>query len=118
MSSPRFGSVEEYLASLEPAKQKTLTSIIDYILREFPDLEAKVAWNVPTIHRRGKYVVGLSAYKHHLTFSPWSPRIIEDFRGRLEGLVVWKNCFQIPVDWKLDRKLLKDLVRARLSELD
>jgi hypothetical protein len=32
--------------------------------------------------------------------------------------VVWKNCFQIPVDWKIDKKLVKALVRARLAELD
>ena len=44
-------------------------------------------WNVPTIHRNGKFVV-------------------------------FKNCFQIPVDWKIDRKLVKDLVHARLDELD
>jgi hypothetical protein len=31
---------------------------------------------------------------------------------RLGKFVVWKNCFQIPVDWKIDRKLVKDLVRA------
>jgi hypothetical protein len=31
--------------------------------------------------------------------------------------VVMKNCFQIPVDWEIDRKLVKDLVQARLAEL-
>jgi uncharacterized protein YdhG (YjbR/CyaY superfamily) len=63
-------------------------------------------------------VVGICAYKSHLTFSPWSPRILEDFKERLEMFVSFKNCFQIPVDWKIDRKLVKDLVRARLAELD
>jgi uncharacterized protein len=118
MKSPRFNSVEEYLASQDPTKERTLRSIIDFILTQFPELESKISWNVPTIHRNGKYVVGLAAYKHHLTFSAWSPRIIEDFKVRLAKFVVWKNCFQIPVDWKIDRKLVRDLVRARLAELD
>jgi len=118
MSSPKFSSVEEYLASLDPAKEKTLRSIIDLILTQFPQLESKVSWNVPTIHLKGKYVVGLAAYKGHLTFSPWSRHVIEDFKVRLAKFVVFKNCFQIPVDWKIDRKLVKDLVRARLAELD
>jgi hypothetical protein len=26
--------------------------------------------------------------------------------------VVMKNCFQIPVGWKIDKELVKDLVRA------
>ena len=119
--SPRrakFNSVEEYLASLDPTKEKTLRSVIDFILTEFPDLESKIAWNVPTIHRNGKYVVGVCAYKHHLTFSPWSPRVIADFKMRLGKFVLFKNCFQIPVDWEIDRELVKDLVGARLAELD
>jgi uncharacterized protein len=122
--SPRFNSVEEYLASLESepdghsTKATTLRSVIDFILSEFPELESKISWNVPTIHRNGKYVVGLAAYKNHLTFSPWSPRVIEDFKAKLGKFVVKANCFQIPVDWKIDKKLVKDLVRARLAELD
>jgi hypothetical protein len=64
MSSPRFNSVEEYLASVDPTKERTLRSVID------------------------------------LKF------------------VVMKKCFQIPVDWKIDKRLVKDLVRARLAELD
>src|SRR5438034_3496601 len=116
---PRFKSVEEYLASLkDPAKERTLRSVIDLILAEFPELESKISWNVPTIHRKGKYVAGICAYKHHLTFAPWSPRVIEDFKVRLGKFVVWKNCFQIPVDWEIDRGLVMDLVRARLAELD
>jgi uncharacterized protein YdhG (YjbR/CyaY superfamily) len=118
MKSPKFNSVEEYLASVDPTKARTLRSVIDFILTQFPELESKISWNVPTIHRNEKYVVGVCAYKMHLTFSPWSSRVIEDFKVRLGRFVVMKNCFQIPVDWKIDRKLVKDLVRARLAELD
>ena len=52
---------------------------------------------------------------HHLTFSAWSPPAIEDFKVRLGNFVVCKNCFQIPVDWEM---IVKDMVRARLAELD
>jgi uncharacterized protein YdhG (YjbR/CyaY superfamily) len=115
---PKFNSVEEYLLSQDPTKAATLRSIIDRILTGFPELESKISWNVPTIHRGGKYVIGVCAYKNHLTFSPWSPRLIEEFKGRLEKFVVFKNCFQIPVDWEVDWELVKDLVEARLADLD
>jgi uncharacterized protein YdhG (YjbR/CyaY superfamily) len=118
MSSPKFKSVEEYLASLDPTKERTVRSIIDFILVEFPGLEARIAWNVPTIHRGGQYVVGICAYQRHLTFAPWSLFVMEDFKARLHQYVVLKNCFHIPVDWELDRELVADLVRARLAELD
>lgn len=115
---PKFNSIDEYLASLDPTKARTLKSAIDLILTQFPELQSKISWNVPTLHRNGKYVVGICAYKNHLTFSPWSPRVIEAFKARLGKFVAFKNCFQIPVDWKIDKELVKDLVRARLAELD
>jgi hypothetical protein len=40
MSSPKFNSVEEYFASVDPAKERTLRSVIDLILAEFPELES------------------------------------------------------------------------------
>lgn len=118
MSNPRFKSIEDYLAAQDSIKAKTLRAIVDLILTEFPGLESKISWNVPTLHRNGEYVAGLAAYKHHLTFAPWSQQIMEDFKERLAGFVVFKNCFQIPVDWVVDEGLVKDLVRARLAELD
>lgn len=118
MSAAKFDSIPAYLASVDARKAETLQTIIDFVLAEFPGLEAKVAWNVPHIHRGGKYVMGLAAYKKHLTVSPWSVSVMDDFRERLAPLVIFKNCFQIPVDWDIDRDLLRDLVRARLTELD
>jgi uncharacterized protein len=115
----RFDSLEDYLAPLEPMKAKTIRAVIDSILEQFPELEVKISWNVPQIHRDGKYVFGVSALKNHLALAPWSARVIEDFQARLEQkYVVRKNLFQIPVDWEIDTELLEELVRARLAELD
>lgn len=118
MNAAKFATLDDYLASLDPAKARTIGAIVALILAEFPELESKIAWNVPTIHRNGKYVAGLAAYKRHLTFAPWSTWVMEDFKERLEKFVVFKNCFQNPVDWDIDRDLVLDLVRARLAELD
>ncbi len=41
---PRFGSVEDYLASVDRVKAGTLRSVIDFILAEFPELESKISW--------------------------------------------------------------------------
>lgn len=117
MGTPKCKTIDDYLAPLEPQKAATIRAIIEFVLTEFPELEAKIAWNVPVIHSKGKYAVGLAAYKRHLTFSPWSTWVMEDFKERLADFVVFKNCFQLPVDWEIDKGLLRDLVRARLAEL-
>ena len=58
MSTARFTSVDDYLASLELDEAGTMRSIIDLILTEFPETEVKLAWNVPQIHRGKEYVFG------------------------------------------------------------
>jgi uncharacterized protein YdhG (YjbR/CyaY superfamily) len=118
MASSRFSSVEDYLAALDPSKATTIRSVVAFVVTEFPELKSKIAWNVPAIHRDGKYVAGIAAYKNHLTFSPFSTQVIDDFRVRLANFTVFKGTFQIPVDWQIDTELLKDIVRARLAELD
>ena len=109
--------MDQYLASLDETKRKTMSEILDLIISEFPELEAKIAWNLPMIHKQGKYIVGLAAYKNHLSYSPWSPGVIESFAKRLSGYVTTKNLFQVPVDWRIDVSLVRDLVSARLAEL-
>jgi uncharacterized protein YdhG (YjbR/CyaY superfamily) len=118
MNRKKPNSVEEYLASLDPVKAGTLRSVINFILRQFPELESRISWNVPQIHRNGEYVFGVNAFKRHLTLAPWSPRVMAGFKMRLKKFVVKQHTFQVPVDWKIDGKLLKDLVRARLAELE
>lgn len=120
MTRPRFPTVDDYLDSLDNSKQRTLRLVIDEILSSFADLEVNIAWNVPQIHRNSQYVRGVSSAKRHLSLSPSSAGVIDQFRDRLErdDYVVRKNLFQVPDDWDVDGDLLGDLVRTRLSELD
>ena len=115
---PRYATVEDYLAALTPAKARTLRAIIDLILAQYPQLQCKIAWNVPQIHHQGQYVFGLSAAKNHLTLAPWSQQIMRDFAPRFGSLIVKQNCFLVPIDWPLDHALLHDLIHARLTELE
>lgn len=117
MPAKRFESVDQYLASLDPVKSMTIGNILDLVIAEFPQLEIKMAWNLPMIHRQGKYVVGLAAYQNHLSFSPWSAAVIESFATRLSEYEPTRNLFKVPVDWQIDVALVRDLVSARLAEL-
>ena len=108
------------MASLDTVKAATLRAVVETITSYFPDLTVKIAWNVPQIHRGKDYVFGADAAKNHLTLAPWGTDALESFRSRLSdaGYVVNKHTFQVPVDWNVDADLLRDMVAARLAELD
>ena len=118
MAAPRFTSLDEYLSSLDAGKAATLRAVVDAITGYFPHLAVKIAWNVPQIHRGKDYVFGMSAAKNHLTLAPWGTDALDPFRPRLTNYVVDKATFQVPVDWNVDAELLRDMVAARLVELD
>ena len=118
MPAQKFSSVDDFITVQGPAQQKTLRAIIDFILAEFPELGCKLAWNVPQIHRGDKYVFGFNAFKDHLALAPWSTSVLGEFKERLAGYVVKVNTFMVPVDWEIDKDLIRDMVRARLGELD
>jgi uncharacterized protein YdhG (YjbR/CyaY superfamily) len=118
VGAPRFTSLDEYLASLDAVKAATLRAVVDAITGYFPDLTVKIAWNVPQVHRGKDYVFGMSAAKNHLTLAPWGTGALDSFRPRLASYVVNKGTFQVPVDWNVDAELLRDMVAARLVELD
>ncbi|MGB4325218.1 MAG: DUF4287 domain-containing protein [Candidatus Nanopelagicales bacterium] len=116
-SARRYDTFEEFLAPLDSVKQETLKEIFAAITSKFPKAELVIAWNQPMLKLRGQYVFGASASTHHLVLAPISTEVLETFKPRLEGYVVNKKTFRVPVDWKVNKKLLQDMARARIADI-
>ena len=115
-SSRRFATLAEYLAAVDPVQAKTVRSILQAIQARYRDLELVIAWNKPMLKQGGAYVFGVSTAKHHILIAPFNPDVIDEFRPRLEGYEVNKKTIRVPSDWKVDKKLLTDMVGACLAE--
>jgi uncharacterized protein YdhG (YjbR/CyaY superfamily) len=113
----RFADPEAFFDSLDPVKATTARAIFAAIQKNVNGLELVTAWNQPMLRNGSGYLFGLSAASKHLTLSPWSGDVIEQFAERLTGLKVNKKTFIVPVDWKVDAGLLRDMVKARIAEL-
>ena len=111
-TSKRFNTFADYLKPLDATKQMTMKAIFAAITAKFPKAELVIAWNQPMIKIDGRYVFGASAQKAHILIAPFNADVIDDFRPRLADCKVNKKTIQVPVDWKVDKKLLTDLVAA------
>ncbi len=116
-SSRRYASFDGFLAPLDEPKQKTVRAIFDSIMAAYPDLELVIAWNQPMVKLNTHYVFGVSVAKNHITIAPMGDGIIEDFNDRLTDYKVNKKTIQVPVDWKIDNNLLRDMTAARLAQI-
>ena len=111
-TSKRFTSVEDFLAQHDAVKQATIRTILKSVQTKFPKAEIVMAWNQPMVKYRGKYIFGVSVASRHILIAPFNSEVIDEFRPRLGDDKVNKKTIQVPVDWKVDRRLVQDLAAA------
>jgi uncharacterized protein YdhG (YjbR/CyaY superfamily) len=117
-SARRFNSLEEYLADADDVKRKTVTNIFKAITAKHPKMQLVIAWNHPMLKLDDKYIFGVSVHAKHILIAPWGDGVIAAFTDRLEGYEVNKKTIKIPVDWKIDKQLLLDMVAMQLSQIN
>jgi uncharacterized protein YdhG (YjbR/CyaY superfamily) len=117
-SSRRFNGPADYFAKLDPAKAKTVRAIFKTARAKHPKLELVIAWNQPMLRSpAGPYVFGVSVSKNHITLNPFSGQVIREIKPHLDGYVVKKYTFQVPVGWRPNAALINAMMRARLAEI-
>ncbi|NCA26336.1 MAG: DUF4287 domain-containing protein [Actinobacteria bacterium] len=59
----------------------------------------------------------LSILKNHILIAPWNPKVLSAMKADLQGYKVNKKTVQVPIDWKVDEKLLHKMIRLNLQSL-
>lgn len=117
-SSRRFASLDEYLAGEDEVKSATVHAIFDAITSKYGDLETVIAWNQPMLKLGKDYIIGVTVAKNHILLGPWGDSVITRFADRLADYDTNKKTIKVPVDWKPDKKLLRDIVASRIAEIE
>ncbi|MEY3035271.1 MAG: hypothetical protein RLZ86_1893, partial [Actinomycetota bacterium] len=87
-----------------------MRAIFTSLQKDFPDLELVIAWNQPMLKRGKAYVFGASAAANHILLAPWDASVLHVLGDRLAPYEVNKKTVRVPADWKIDKKLLRDMV--------
>ncbi len=116
-SSRRFDDFAGFLKKHDAVKQKTVKKIFSVIEKKFPKLELVIAWNQPMLKSGNSYVFGVSVSKNHILIAPFNANVLKTMSKDLENYKVNKKTVQVPVDWKVDEKLLYKMIALNLKEL-
>jgi uncharacterized protein YdhG (YjbR/CyaY superfamily) len=116
-SSKRFDNLEGYLKSHDAVKSKTIKRIFRLIKKKYPKLELVIAWNQPMLKLGNEYLFGASILKNHILIAPWNQKVLLAMKQDLESYKVNKKTVQVPVDWKVDEKLLLKMIKLNLQFL-
>jgi len=117
-SSKRFDDLEGYLKGQDEVKSKTIKKIFKVIQKKYPKLELVIAWNQPMLKMGSEYLFGASILKNHILIAPWNPKVLSAMKQDLQGYKVNKKTLQVPVDWKVDEKLLLKMIKLNLQFLN
>ena len=116
-SSRRHDTPTDYYKTVDPKQATTMRKIFKTIQTKYPKTELVIAWNQPMLKLGNDYIFGATATKKHILMSPWSSDVLADFADRLEHLELKKKTIGVPNDWKVEEKLILDMVKARIAEL-
>ena len=112
----RHNSLDDYLKESDATKKKTVKAIFKAIQAKYPKTELVIAWNTPMLKLGNEYIFGVSVLKNHILIAPWSAEALDAYRPKLKDYKVNAKTIQVPVDWKVDVKLLQGIVAATVAE--
>ena len=115
-SSRRHDTPTDYYKTVDPKQATTMRKIFKTIQTKYPKTELVIAWNQPMLKLGNDYIFGATATKKHILMAPWSTDVLDAFADRLEHLDLKKKTIGVPNDWKVEEKLILDMVKARIAE--
>lgn len=110
-------SIDEYLQALDPSYRGELERIRALVTQLVPGVEETISYRMPTLKYKGRALVYFTASKKHLSFYP-SSWAIDELKDRLEGFKTSEHAIQFTLDNPLPDRLIEDLVRVHLREIN
>ncbi len=71
---------------------------------------------MPAFRVRGETIAGFAAFKHHLSYLPFSGSVLSQLADELDGYGMTKSSLHFPVDRPLPKALVKKLIAVRLAQ--
>lgn len=108
----------EYLSGIDKPQHKArLEEIFAWIIKTFPNLIPKIAWNQPMFTDHGTFIIGFSVAKHHLAVAPERAGI-DHFSEEIvqAGYNHSKELVRIPWNSPIDLSLLEKIIQFNILD--
>lgn len=111
-------SVAGYYATLSGEHLETIVEMRSRILAVIPDATEAMKYGMPTFFVDGTAVCGLLSNKKHIGFYPYSGSLLGRFPEIIEKYVTTKGALHVPLNAPLPKSMVKNLIRAKLSDCE
>jgi uncharacterized protein YdhG (YjbR/CyaY superfamily) len=108
--------VDDYLAAVPDEARPALEKLRKTIRSAAPEATEGFSYGIPAFKLGGRSLVAYAALKHHCSFFPMSPAVIEAHKKELANYELSKGTIRFQADKPLPAALVKKLVKARIAE--
>jgi uncharacterized protein YdhG (YjbR/CyaY superfamily) len=101
----------------EEEKREKLISIFEYIEKEFPNLEKRIAWNQPMYTDHGTFILSFSVAKNHISIAP-EAKGMEVFKEEIakSGYDYSVMLFRLPFSKQIDYSLIGRIIKYNIED--
>lgn len=108
--------IAKYIEDVSPALKSDYSKLLNDLHKLTPDSEIYMSYGMPCFKYKGKYLIGVGAFKNHISLFPGS-EVVEAFEKDLINFKTSKGTIQIPLDYKLPNSLLNKIIRYRIDNI-
>lgn len=113
-----MGTVDDYLAGLEPADAELVDRVYAVARAVTPQAEQGTSYGMPALLFRGKGLLSVMRARKHIGVYPFSAAAVAAVADRLTGIDHAKGTIRLPVDRPIDEELIRALVTARRQQIE
>lgn len=116
-----MGTVDDYLAELEPADRDSIRRVYDLASAVAPEAEQGKGYGMPALVYRGKPLLSVMRAKKHIGIYPFSPSAVAEVAGILAdhpGIGLDKGTIRFQPVHPLTDDAIEALVRARIVQIE
>jgi uncharacterized protein YdhG (YjbR/CyaY superfamily) len=113
--SPAAASVDAYLDALPDDQRRALQRLREQCRAAAPDADEVIAYGLPGLRLRGRYLLGFGAARRHCAFYPGKAPIQANLAD-LTGFELEKGTIRFQPERPVPPEVVERIVRARVAE--
>lgn len=111
-----ISNIAEYISGFSDDRKVILEDLYQIIKKHVPEETVeKISYGMPTFYYNGN-LIHFAMYKNHLGIYP-GPDAIDVFQDQLTSFKTSKGAIQLPLDQKLPKQLIADIIAYNISKL-
>lgn len=110
-------AVDKYIQAIPGGGKDLYKATLDEIIKNAPDSTIYMSYGMPCFKYKGKYLIGVGAFKDHLSLFPGG-EVTKKFKVELKEFKTSKGTIQFTTENTIPLDLIRKIIKFRIGQID